>query len=127
MSKTTDKILRRKRRHRHVRRKVEGTPERPRLCVFRSNKHIYAQVIDDWAQHTLLSCSTLSPELSEEAKHGGNVEAAARVGDLIGKKCVEKGIKAVVFDRGGYRFHGRVKALAEAARGKFKEAGAEGF
>ncbi len=127
MSKTKEKILRRERRHRHVRKKVEGTSERPRLCVFRSNKHIYAQVIDDWAQHTLVSCCSLSPELREEGKHGGNVPAAARVGALIGRRCIEKGIAAVVFDRGGYRYHGRVKALAEAAREQFRQAGAEGF
>jgi len=114
-------------RHRRVRRKVHGTAERPRLCVFRSNKHIYVQVTDDWKQHTLLSCSTLSPELRGELEHGGSVQSAAKVGELIGRKCLEAGITAVVFDRGGYRYHGRVKALAEAAREQFTKAGAPGF
>lgn len=127
MSKSKQNLLRRARRHRHVRQKVEGTPERPRLCVFRSGKHIYAQVIDDWGQRTLISCSSLSPEIKDQTQHGGNVESAARVGEQIGRKCLEKGITAVVFDRGGYRYHGRVKALAEAAREQFRQAGAQGF
>ena len=110
-----------------MRKKVEGTPERPRLCVFRSHKHIYAQVIDDWSQRTLVSCSTVEPALRARLRHGGNVEAAAVVGAEIGKRCLEKGITKVVFDRGGYRYHGRVKALAEAAREQFKQAGAPGF
>jgi len=127
MSKTKLKQARRLRRHRHVRKKLEGTPDRPRLCVFRSHKHIYAQVIDDWHGRTLLSVSSLSPELRGQLPHGGNVQAAAAVGALVGKKCLEKGISAVVFDRGGYAYHGRVKALAEAARQQFKQAGAVGF
>jgi len=117
----------RRRRHRRVRKRVNGTPERPRLCVFRSNKHIYAQVIDDWNGRCLLSACTLSPELKGNAAKSGTVEAAALVGDLIGKKCVESGITKLVFDRGGYRYHGRVKALAEAARKRLAEAGAEAF
>ncbi len=117
----------RRRRHRRVRTKVEGTPERPRLCVFRSNKHIYAQVIDDWNQRTLVSCSSLSPELRDQVGRGSTVESAARVGQLLGKKCIENGIAALVFDRGGYRFHGRVRALAEATRAQFAEGGTKGF
>ena len=117
----------RRRRHRHVRTKVQGTAERPRLCVFRSNRHIYAQVIDDWGQRTLLSCSSLSAETRERTENGATVAGAAVVGELLGKKCIENGVTAVVFDRGGYRYHGRVKALAEAARAQFREAGAAGF
>ncbi len=117
----------RKRRHRRVRKKLEGTEDRPRLCVFRSNRHIYCQVIDDWKGHTLTSASSLSPELQDELEHGGNVEAARKVGELIARKCLEEGIEQVVFDRAGYKYHGRVKALAEAAREQFEEAGAEGF
>jgi len=100
---------------------VFGTPERPRLCVFRSNKHIYAQIIDDTIGHTLVSASTLDPELREKLQKTWNVEAAKEVGLLIGKRALEKGIKKVVFDRGGYKYHGRVKALADGAR----EAGLE--
>jgi large subunit ribosomal protein L18 len=127
MNKGKRKDALRESRHRRVRRKVHGTAERPRLCVFRSNKHIYAQVTDDWRQHTVLSCSSLSPELKGQVKHGGSVECAVKVGELIGRKCLEAGITALVFDRGGYRYHGRVKALAEAARAPFAEAGAPGF
>ncbi len=106
---------------------MQGTAERPRLCVFRSNKHIYAQVTDDWRQHTLLCCSSLSSELKGQLKHGGSIESAVKVGELLGRKCLEAGITALVFDRGGYRYHGRVKALAEAARAQFTQAGAPGF
>jgi large subunit ribosomal protein L18 len=111
-----DRNIARKRRHLRVRKRVSGTPERPRLNVFRSNKHIYAQVIDDVAGHTLVSASTLDPELRNEISNGGNVEAASKVGALIAKRALEKGIETVVFDRGGYLYHGRVQALAEAAR-----------
>lgn len=117
----------RKRRHSRVRKGLEGTAQRPRLCVFRSNRNIYCQVVDDLAGHTLTSASTLSAELHDELKQGGNREAAARVGEILAQKCIEKGIGEVVFDRGGYKFHGRVKALAEATRKKFEEAGARGF
>lgn len=127
MKRNEQKAERRRRRHRRVRKKVEGTPDRPRLYVFRSNKHIYAQVIDDWSQRTLMSCSSLSPEVRSQIRSGATVEGAAKVGELVGKKCVENGITAVVFDRGGYRFHGRVKALAEAVRAQFTQAGAKGF
>ena len=111
-----DKVRARLRRHKRVRKKIFGTPERPRLCVFRSLRHIYAQIIDDTVGRTLVAASTLSPELRGKLKTGGNIEAARYVGELIAKKALEKGIKKVVFDRGGYKYHGRVKALAEAAR-----------
>jgi len=127
MDKNSKKHALRRRRHRRVRKKVEGTPERPRLCVFRSNKHIYCQVVDDWNQRTLVSCSSLSAEVKDQIKYGSNVEGAQKVGELVGRKCLENGITAVVFDRGGYRYHGRVKALAEAARAQFSQAGAKGF
>lgn len=109
----------RKRRHARIRTKISGTSERPRLSVYRSNKHIYAQLIDDLSGVTLASASTLDPEFKGEAS--SNVEAAKQVGELIAKRAVDKGYKSVVFDRGGYLYHGRVQALAEAAR----EAGLE--
>ncbi|MDO7485627.1 50S ribosomal protein L18 [Peribacillus frigoritolerans] len=111
-----DKNATRQKRHARVRAKLSGTEARPRLNVFRSNKHIYAQLIDDAKGVTLASASTLDKEISIEA--GSNAEAAQKVGELIAKRAVEKGFKAVVFDRGGYLFHGRVKALADAAREK---------
>lgn len=116
MIKKPDRNILRKKRHLRIRNKIFGTRERPRLNVYRSLNNIYAQVIDDDAGVTLAAASTLSPELKGKLKSGGNVEAAAAVGELIAKKAVEKGIKRVVFDRGGYIYHGRVKALAEAAR-----------
>ncbi|RME68078.1 MAG: 50S ribosomal protein L18 [Nitrospirae bacterium] len=111
----------RKRRHLRVRKKVFGTPERPRLSVYGSLNHMYAQIIDDTVGHTLCAASTLDKELKGKFSHGGNVEAARMVGQLIAKRAIEKGIKKVVFDRGGFKYHGRVKALADAAR----EAGLE--
>lgn len=110
------KELARMKRKTRVRSRVRGTPERPRLNVFRSLKHIYAQAIVDTTGMTLASASTLSPELRGLLRATGNVEAAKKVGELIAKKCLEKGIEKVVFDRNGYLYHGRVKALAEAAR-----------
>ena len=104
-----------------------GTAERPRLCVFRSGKHIYAQVIDDDTGQTLTSASTLDRKLRDRIKNGSTIEASTLVGDLIGHKCVENRILKVVFDRGGFTFHGRVRALAEAARKRFAEAGSDGF
>ena len=101
------------RRHKRVRAKISGTAARPRLCVFRSNANIYAQVIDDENGVTLLSASTLDKEFNG---YGGNREAAKAVGTMIAKKAAEKGITEVVFDRGGYVYHGRVKELADAAR-----------
>lgn len=106
-------VLRRKRR---VRKKIFGTPERPRLTVFRSNKHMYAQIIDDTVGRTLASASTLSPELRGRLKSTGSVEAAGEVGKLIAEKALKVNVTKVVFDRNRYKYHGRVKALAEAAR-----------
>lgn len=103
-------------RKKRVRSRIRGTPERPRLNVFRSLKHIYAQAIVDTTGQTVASASTLSPELKGTVRSMGNVEAAKKVGELIAKKCLEKGVQKVVFDRNGYLYHGRVKALAEAAR-----------
>ncbi|MCM3612581.1 50S ribosomal protein L18 [Planococcus sp. MERTA32b] len=109
-----DKNASRKKRHARVRSKITGTAERPRLNVFRSNKYIYAQLIDDTNGVTLASASSMDKDFSGDVT--GNVEAAAKVGETIAKKATEKGLKSVVFDRGGYLYHGRVKALAEAAR-----------
>lgn len=109
------------RRHRRVRRRVIGTPERPRLSVFRSHQHIYAQVIDDTQHQTLAAASTLDPALKAELATGATCDASAKVGKLVADRAREKGIQKVVFDRGGNLYHGRVKALAEAAR----EAGLE--
>lgn len=106
----------RHRRHLRVRRRIQGTSERPRLCVFRSLKHIYAQVIDDVSGRTLVAASSLDPELRGKVSHGGNVAAAKLVGELVGRRALERGIKKIAFDRGGYRYHGRVAALAEGAR-----------
>ncbi len=106
----------RHRRRLRVRKKVFGTPERPRLNVFRSLAHMYAQIIDDTRGVTLVAASTLSPELKGTLARTGNVEAARAVGELLAKKALEKGIRRVVFDRAGYLYHGRVKALAEGAR-----------
>jgi large subunit ribosomal protein L18 len=111
-----DKNISRKKRHARVRRTVTGTATRPRLNVFRSSKHIYAQLIDDVAGTTLVSASTTDTEVSEAVSKGATVEAAQKVGQLIAKRAKEKGHESVVFDRGGYLYHGRVKALAEAAR-----------
>ena len=104
------------RRHRRVRGKISGTPERPRLCVTRSNLNIYAQVIDDVSHTTICGVSSLGPEFKATGKKGGTVEGAAEIGTIIGKMAQEKGVTKVVFDRGGHLYHGRVKALADAAR-----------
>ena len=104
------------RRHRRVRGKISGTPERPRLCVTRSNNNIYVQFVDDVAGKTLCGVSTLGPEFKATGKKGGTVEGAAEIGTIIGKMAQEKGVTKVVFDRGGHLYHGRVKALADAAR-----------
>lgn len=108
-------------RHRRIRAKISGTPERPRLNVFRSNQHIYAQLIDDVKQHTLVAASTLDETLRSKLNEHTKIEEARLVGRLIAERAQALGIKRVVFDRGGYLYHGRVKALAEAAR----EAGLE--
>lgn len=104
------------RRHLRLRQKISGTAERPRLNVFRSLKHIYAQIIDDTKGVTLVSANTNDKEIKEKFPYGGNAAAAAEVGKLVAKRALEKGIETVVFDRGGYIYHGRVKALAEGAR-----------
>ena len=104
------------RRHRRVRGKISGTSERPRLCVTRSNSNIYAQVIDDVSHTTICGVSTLGPEFKATGKKGGTVEGAAELGAIIGKMAQDKGVTKVVFDRGGHLYHGRVKALADAAR-----------
>lgn len=104
----------RKRRHLRVRKKVFGTPHRPRLCVYKSLRHIYAQLIDDTTGRTLAAASTLDPSFNGTG--GCNIASAKRVGELIAERAKELGIEQVVFDRGGYPYHGRVKALAEAAR-----------
>lgn len=109
----------RKKRHLRIRKKISGTQDVPRLNVFRSNKHIEVQLIDDIKQHTLVSASTKEKDLN--VKNGGNIEAAKLIGKIIAERAQAKGLKKVVFDRGGYLYHGRVKALAEAAR----EAGLE--
>jgi len=106
------------RRHHRVRLRVYGTPDRPRLNVFRSNAHLYAQVIDDTTGRTLVSASTLDKEIKGKLKSGANLAAAVAVGRLVAERALKANLKAVVFDRGGYRFHGRVKALADASREK---------
>ncbi len=106
----------RRRRHKRVRAKVEGTTSRPRLSVFRSLNHIYAQVIDDSKRHTLVSASTLEPEIKAEAEGKVKTGKAELVGSLVAKRALSQGVTQVVFDKGGYKYHGRVKALAEAAR-----------
>ena len=113
MVNKADKNVARLRRHRRVRGKISGTAARPRLDVFRSAKHIYTQVIDDEQGVTLASASSMDKDFNA---YGGNVEAAKKVGENIAKKCLEKGITEVVYDRGGFVYHGRVQALAEGAR-----------
>ncbi len=108
-------------KHRKIRNRFSGTAERPRLAVFRSNNHMYAQVIDDTVGHTLVSASTLQKDVKAELEKTNNVDAASYLGTVIAKKALEKGIKTVVFDRGGFIYQGKVKALADAAR----EAGLE--
>jgi large subunit ribosomal protein L18 len=105
-----------RRRHARIRRRVFGTPERPRLAVFRSNQHIYAQIIDDTAHHTLAAASTLESDVLEKDASGATQEAAAAVGKAVAERALKAGITQVVFDRGGKLYHGRVSALAEAAR-----------
>lgn len=121
MIKLQDKNKVRERKHARVRRKIAGTAERPRLSVFRSARHIYAQVIDDVTGNTLVAASTMDEAIKGKLDYSGNKGAAREVGKLVGSKAIEKGIKHVVFDRGGYLYHGRVQELAEGAR----EAGLE--
>ena len=106
----------RENKHRKLRNRFSGTAERPRLAVFRSNNHMYAQIIDDTVGNTLFSASTLQKDVKAELEKTNNVEAAAYLGTVIAKKALEKGITTVVFDRGGFIYHGKIKALADAAR-----------
>ena len=103
-------------KHRRLRNRFSGTAERPRLAVFRSNNHMYAQIIDDTVGNTLVSASTLQKDVKANLEKTNNVDAAAYLGTVIAKRAIEKGIKEVVFDRGGFIYHGKIKALAEAAR-----------
>jgi large subunit ribosomal protein L18 len=121
MGKTALERVARLRRHGRVRKKVFGTTERPRLSIFRSANHIYAQIIDDVKGVTLASAATMDADTKAKISSGGNIDAAKAVGELVAKRALEKKIDKVVFDRGGFLYHGRVKALAEAAR----EAGLE--
>lgn len=116
MIKHQDKKQLRAKRHLRVRSKISGTPEKPRLAVYRSEKHIYAQIIDDVTGTTMVSASTVDKEFKANGTKSWNIDAAKEVGKLVAKRAVEKGIKTVVFDRGGFKFHGRVKFLAEGAR-----------
>jgi large subunit ribosomal protein L18 len=111
-----DRAHERSRIHTRIRRKISGTGNRPRLCVYRSLAHIYAQVVDDREGKTLIAASTLESDVCPDSQKSGNIEAAKLVGKAIAARAKAKGIEAVVFDRGGYIYHGRVKALAEAAR-----------
>ena len=106
----------RAKKHMKIRNRFSGTAERPRLAVFRSNNHMYAQIIDDTVGNTLVSASTLQKEVKAELEKTNNVDAAAYLGTVIAKKAIEKGINTVVFDRGGFVYHGKIKALADAAR-----------
>ena len=110
-----DRKVNRITRHQRLRRRLTGTTARPRLCVYRSNKHIYAQIIDDTTANTLVMASTLDSELKDLEKTW-NIESAKKIGELVAKRAKAKGIETVVFDRGGYIYHGRVAAVAEAAR-----------
>ena len=116
MNRMEKKLMQRRRRRRRVRKKVTGTSERPRLSVFRSHKHIYAQLIDDTAGRTIVTASSQEAPLRKRLSHGGNRDAATAVGEAVASKAVEAGVKKVVFDRNGYPYHGRVRDLAEAAR-----------
>ena len=116
MDHIKEKLRKRNRRHLRIRKKVVGTAERPRLSVYRSLKHIYCQIINDIEGRTLVAASTQSPDLRTQIKYGGNAAAAEIVGKKIAEEAKNKGITKVVFDKGGYKYHGRIKALAEAAR-----------
>ena len=116
-SRTANRV----KKHMKIRNRFSGTPERPRLAVFRSNNHMYAQIIDDTVGNTLVAASTVEKDVKAELEHTNDVAAAAYLGTVIAKKALDKGIKTVVFDRGGFVYQGKIKALAEAAR----EAGLE--
>ncbi|PNR97120.1 50S ribosomal protein L18 [Petrotoga sp. 9PWA.NaAc.5.4] len=116
MIKPIDKKRMRNKRHLRVRRRITGTSDKPRMTIFKSEKHIYAQIIDDTKGHTIVSASTVEKELKEKLTKTWDQNAAYEVGRLIAKRAKEKGINNIVFDRSGYKYHGKVKALAEAAR-----------
>ena len=116
MIKKPSRQLAREKRHYRIRNKISGTPAKPRLAVFRSNKHMYAQIIDDVAGHTLVCASTVDKGIAEALKYTSNTDAAKAVGKALGEKAVAAGISQVVFDRGGYLYHGKIQALADAAR-----------
>ena len=118
MASATEKRIARKRRHLRVRKKVSGSANVPRLNVYRSLKHIYAQLIDDQSGRTLVFASTLEPSLRDQLKATGDQASARLVGELLAKRALQKGIGQAVFDRGGYLYHGRIKALADGARGE---------
>ncbi|PKM90559.1 MAG: 50S ribosomal protein L18 [Firmicutes bacterium HGW-Firmicutes-12] len=120
ITKIDRKKVRRK-KHLRIRKDIKGTAARPRLAVYRSLKHMYAQLIDDINGCTIVAASTLEAPLKDENEYKGNIDAAKKVGEMLGKKAIEKGVRSVVFDRGGSIYHGRVKAVAEGAR----EAGLE--
>lgn len=116
MGRTNKKEVKRNYRHKRIRKKISGTPDQPRLCVHRSLKNLNAQIVDDSSGTVLLGLSTQSKDIASSVKYGGNVAAATKLGEQFSKLAVEKGIKKVAFDRGGYLYHGRIKAFAEAAR-----------
>ena len=116
MIKKASKAEKHKKKHRRIRHHLNGTATTPRLAVFRSNKHMYAQIIDDTVGKTLVSASTLQKDVKAELENTDDVKAAAYLGTVIAKKAIEKGITSVVFDRGGFIYHGKIKALADAAR-----------
>jgi large subunit ribosomal protein L18 len=116
MNKEKYIVNQRSRRRQRIRKRVSGDAARPRLSVFRSSRHTYAQIIDDKAGVTIVAASTLSENFGDEVKHGGNKVAAAKVGEAVARKALATGIRQVRFDRGGYKYHGRIRALAEAAR-----------
>ncbi|MDH8679798.1 50S ribosomal protein L18 [Fusibacter bizertensis] len=116
MASNKSRNTNRKARHARVRKKIVGTAVKPRLNVYRSNQNIYAQIIDDVTGNTLIAASSLETSVKDKVSNAGNKEAAKLVGELVAKKALEKGIEDVVFDRGGYLYHGRVKELAEGAR-----------
>ena len=116
MGSKKSKAALREKKHMRLRNRLSGTAERPRLAVFRSNNHMYAQIIDDTVGNTLVSASTLEKEIKAELEKTNDVDAAAYVGKIVAKRAMDKGITEVVFDRGGFLYHGKIKALAEAAR-----------
>ena len=116
MIKSANRKVKVQKRHRSIRIKLAGTTEAPRLAVYRSTKHIYAQLIDDVNGVTIVSASSVDKDLKETLGHGGNIDAAKKIGETIAKKALKKGVKDVVFDRGGFLYHGRIAALADAAR-----------